>query len=297
MSGTVASATAMRGVAADEIAKFRSLQRHWWDPHGPLRSLHLFNPVRVRYIKDVVQQYGPHSFASETNPCNVLDVGCGGGILSESLARLGGVVTGIDMCAESVAVANQRQHERIACSATAAACPWLSRLTYQHVSLFDVVKKHRDFYDVVVASEVMEHVSDARGFLQALCEVVKPGGLLIVSTMDKSWRTALTHIVVAEHLTGVVPPGTHDWTKFIPPGDITVFADRFDVRQMDLQYVITYPDLWQSIATRNLQINFDLSSTCNTGHYFWTGLKTGRTSNQNVPPVREEAAACTGAIQ
>lgn len=288
-------AAAMKGVAAEEMAKFAALQQHWWDPTGPLRSLHLFNPIRVRYINDIVSSYGKVApsapggasvgFLSSpglTPAHEVLDVGCGGGILSESLARLGGTVTGIDACAESIEVAEQRR-QRLATNyvSPAALANWSQRLSYRHVSLFDVVGEEKKQFDVVVASEVIEHVSDARAFLQALCDATKPGGLLFLSTMDKSLLTAITHVGIAEKLTGIVEPGTHDWRKFIPPGDVTKFAQRFDVRNVDLSYIITYPDLLQSVVTRDFQINFCLSKNIYTGHYFWAGLK----APQNTKPA------------
>lgn len=287
-------ASAMKGVAADEVAKFAALQKHWWDPTGPLRSLHLLNPLRVRYVNDIVRSYckvGSGAAAGEsavsflsspglTPSHEVLDVGCGGGILAESLARVGGTVTGIDACAESIEVAEARRRQ-LAANFTPTAAPssnWSQRLSYRHVSLFDVVEQEKKQFDVVVASEVIEHVSDARAFLQALCEATKPGGLLFLSTMDKSIRTALTHIAIAEHLTGLVEPGTHDWRKFIPPSDVTKFAQRFNVRNVDQQYIVTYPDLFQSLVTRDFQVNFCLSQNINTGHYLWAGLKSAQTA-------------------
>nr|AGU68169.1 2-polyprenyl-6-hydroxyphenyl methylase/3-demethylubiquinone-9 3-methyltransferase [Crithidia acanthocephali] len=290
------SAAAMKGVAADEVAKFAALQKHWWDPTGPLRSLHLLNPIRVRYVNDVVRSYGKvaSSAPSEASVAflsspgltpahEVLDVGCGGGILAESLARLGGTVTGIDACAESIEVAEKRRQQLATTYASPAALAnWSQRLSYRHVSLFDVVWEEKKQFDVVVASEVIEHVSDARTFLQALCDATKPGGLLFLSTMDKSIKTAITHIGFAEKLTGIVEPGTHDWRKFIPPSDMTKFAQRYGVRNVDLQYIVTYPDLFQSIVSRDFQINFCLSKNVNTGHYFWAGLKAPQSTTHVV---------------
>ncbi|KPI86491.1 putative 3-demethylubiquinone-9 3-methyltransferase [Leptomonas seymouri] len=287
---------AMKGAAADEVAKFAALQKHWWDPVGPLRSLHLFNPIRVRYVNDMVRSYGKVASSSSSEASvgflsspgltpshEVLDVGCGGGIFSESLARLGGTVTGIDACAESIEVAEKRRQLFAANAASPTSLAnWQQRLSYRNVSLYDVVWEEGKKFDVVVASEVIEHVDDARMFMQALCEATKPGGLLFLSTMDKSLKTAVTHIGIAEKLTGIVEPGTHDWCKFIPPKDMTKFAQRFDVRNVGLEYIVTYPDLFQSVATRDFQINFCLSKNINTGHYFWAGLKTPQSTNRVV---------------
>ncbi|GET92944.1 3-demethylubiquinone-9 3-methyltransferase, putative [Leishmania tarentolae] len=289
----------MRGVAADEVAKFAALQKHWWDSTGPLRSLHLLNPIRVRYVNGIVHtivnEGGSSSERSLAYPSGsgltpqqqVLDVGCGGGILAESLARIGGTVTGIDACAESIEVAERRRQQLAAnFSASSPLFNWPQRLSYRHVSLFDIVEQEKRQFDVVVASEVIEHVSDARAFLQALCEATKPGGLLFLSTMDKSLKTAIAYIGVAEMLTGLVEPGTHDWRKFIPPDDVTNFAQRFGVRKVDQRYIVAYPDLCQSVVSCDFQVNFFLSKTVNTGHYLWAGRKSSPAAAQHetVPP-------------
>ncbi|AYU83232.1 3-demethylubiquinone-9 3-methyltransferase [Leishmania donovani] len=289
----------MKGVAADEVAKFASLQKHWWDPTGPLRSLHLLNPIRVRYVNNIVRSFGNVGGSScdtsigfsrdsgLTPQHQVLDVGCGGGILAESLARIGGTVTGIDACAESIEVAEKRRQQLEAnFIASSQAFNWPQRLSYRHVSLFDVVEQEKRQFDVVVASEVIEHVSDARAFLQALCEATKPGGLLFLSTMDKSLKTAIAYIGVAEMLTGLVEPGTHDWRKFIPPDDVTKFAQRFGVRKVDQHYIVTYPDVCQSFVSCNFQVNFCLSKHVNTGHYLWAGRKSSPEAGMqaSVPP-------------
>lgn len=273
-----------RSVAAHEVEKFRRVKEFWWTPNGALRSLHLMNPIRVQFIRETVRNFGKRPvISSSSNPASsgatggwitpehrILDVGCGGGILSESLARVGGTVLGIDACEESIIAAKQRL---AACAEEARLNPWTSRLDFKDTNLFELVEQKEQF-DVVVASEVIEHVDDARSFLEALCEVTKPGGVLVLSTMDKSLRTAITHIAVAEYLTGVVPRGTHDWAKFIPPKEMRRFTSRFGFQEVNLEYIITYPDLYQSAASKQLQLNFALSKSFNTGHYFWAGVKS-----------------------
>ncbi|RNF09016.1 3-demethylubiquinone-9 3-methyltransferase [Trypanosoma rangeli] len=277
----------MRGVSAAEIAKFRELQSHWWNPNGPLRTLHAFNPLRVQYISNICKHFGKRSdfFAPSgiTPGMRILDVGCGGGILSESLARLGGNVLGIDMCEESVAVAQQRRERTLreldSCTSHDAA----ALLVYRHVSLNTIVAEEKQQFDLVVASEVIEHVEDAPVFLQDLCDATSPGGVLILSTMDKSIRTAISHIAVAEYLTGLVRPGTHDWSKFVPPKDVSRCAQQHHVRQVDLQYIVTCPDVWMSLATRQLQLGFSLTKGFDTGHYFWSGLKMAAPTSNHTP--------------
>lgn len=260
-------------IAPHEIEKFRRLKDFWWSPNGALRSLHLFNPVRVQFIRETVQKFGKQKSGAEIGfmpDHRILDVGCGGGILSESLARLGATVTGIDACAESVGAATCRLHALRAVESEESSL--LNRIEFREATLLDIVTEKKQF-DVVVASEVIEHVDSARCFLEGLCAATAPGGVLILSTMDKSLRTALTHIALAEHLTGIVPVGTHDWAKFIPPPDMKRFAKRCGVHEVDLRWILTLPDVHQTVVSRKLQLQFALTRKVNTGHYFWAGVK------------------------
>nr|AGU68090.1 2-polyprenyl-6-hydroxyphenyl methylase/3-demethylubiquinone-9 3-methyltransferase [Angomonas deanei] len=299
----------LKGASEVELRKFQQLVNHWHDPNGALRSLHLFNPIRVGYINDMVRRYGRRvaatgdqssgnfdyllrsganggqagysAFLANTSggsKLRVLDVGCGGGILSESLFRLGASVTGIDLVQESVAVANERKGMVLANLNQSSPLYREEDLTFRQASLFEVLEEESKAdggYDVVVASEVVEHVDDARAFVKALGDVTKArGGLLIVSTMEKSICSFLSHIVVAETLTGIVAPGTHDWGKFINKKDLSEYlAQHNHIAEVDHKYIASLPDPFQSAATRNLQLQFKLTNAVNTGHYLWTGLK------------------------
>lgn len=267
-------------VAAHEVAKFSRVRNSWWTPNGALSSLHQFNPIRVNFISDNVQKYWrPASSSMKANSSahlpswgidrslHILDVGCGGGILSESLARLGGTVLGIDACAASIEAAKERLE-----SLDEQTNPWKSRLAFEEWDLLELVERKSKF-DVVVATEVIEHVEDARSFLEGLCAATKPGGVLILSTMDKSIKTAITHILVGEYLSGIIPRGTHDWSKFIPPKDISRFTSRFGFKDAQLKYIFCRPDLYQSIASGKMQLKFSLTNAVDTGHYFWAGVK------------------------
>ncbi len=251
-------------MSAAEVDKFRQLQRYWWDPTGPLRTLHMLNPVRVGYVNEMCRLHLGKPLGSGIN---ILDVGCGGGVLSESLGRLGAAVRGVDACAESLQVAQ----ERLQMAQNAAL-----DVTFVHSDVGNMTGE----YDVVVVSEVVEHVEEPSQFLAACSRLVRPGGIAVVTTMDKSLGTLVSHVFLAEYVMGLLPPGTHDWAKFIPPADVRRHAQQHGVDEVSLQHVWATPSLMTSLATKSCYLTFSLSPTCKSGHFFWTGKK--RTEQKGV---------------
>lgn len=263
-----------KSVAADEVAKFARLQRSWWDPAGPLKTLHDLNPVRVKFISDTVAGYTRRSSeAAAANPLaalRVLDVGCGGGVLSEALARRGANVLGIDVCAESVAVAQRRceqQPNRLAAGGSLA-------LQFACRSVLDV-DPEKESFDVVVASEVLEHVEEPAAFVARLCELVAVDGCLVITTLNKTLLSGALYIGVAEGL-GLVPQGTHDWAKFVPPADLSRVALQHHVQCVNVAGVRPVLDLAATVWSGAPSTTFKLSSSCTSGHYFWSGVKLPR---------------------
>ncbi len=179
-----------------EVAQFDAIAGQWWDVRGPMAPLHAMNPLRVRWITDRLQQH-----------CRVLDVGCGAGLAAEALARAGHAVLGIDAAAQTLEAA--RRH------AEGQALP----LDYRLATTGDLVREGLRF-DAVTALEVIEHVPDQPGFLRDLAGLLAPGGTLFVSTLNRTLRSLLVAKLGAEYVVRLLPVGTHDWRRFVTPGEL-----------------------------------------------------------------------------
>ncbi len=199
----------MSGVDAGEIESFRKTAFDWWKPGGAHAALHAIAPVRLAYIREQIVQHF-HRNARSLCPFDGLalaDIGCGGGLLCEPLARLGAAVTGIDPVPESIEAA--RIH----------AEPQRLNIRYLTGSAEDLAQKGETF-DAVVSMEVIEHVPDPQAFIRACAACVKPGGLLIVSTINRTLRSYALAIIGAEYILRWLPMGTHSWEKFITPEEL-----------------------------------------------------------------------------
>lgn len=184
-----------------EVKKFSDLSSNWWDvsPTSPFFHLHLMNPLRVKFVLD----------NAEIKQKDLLDIGCGGGIASESFARLGASVTGIDASNQNIEAA--RYH---------ASDVGLD-INYQNISLKDIRKN----FDIITCFEVIEHVENLPQFLQDISSLLKPNGMLFISTINRTKKSYLAAIIAAEYIMKYVPIGTHDWNKFIKPSELCDILD------------------------------------------------------------------------
>jgi 2-polyprenyl-6-hydroxyphenyl methylase/3-demethylubiquinone-9 3-methyltransferase len=208
----------------------------WWNPRGKMRPLHKFNPVRLAFIRDgACSHYGSDPKALDClSGLGVLDVGCGGGILAEPLARLGARVTGIDPAEENVAAA--RLHaEKIGL-----------KIDYRAETIEELAESGKRF-DVVIASEVVEHVSDLRLFLHHCGECVKPGGLMVVTTINRTLKSFAFAIVGAEYVLRWLPVGTHRWEKLVTPDELESALAAAGLEVMDEAGIVYSPlaDEWR----------------------------------------------------
>jgi 2-polyprenyl-6-hydroxyphenyl methylase / 3-demethylubiquinone-9 3-methyltransferase len=226
-------------ISAAEIARFDALGARWWDARGPMRPLHRMNPVRIRWIDDRIRQrFGPA-------PVCVLDVGCGGGLAAEALARRGLDVLGLDAAPEAIAAA--RRH---------AEGQGL-RLAYRVGAPESLLDEARQF-PVVLALEVIEHVPDRRAFLGTLGRLTEPGGLLFVATLNRTVCALLTAKIGAEYVLRWLPRGTHEWRNFVTPAELSAAVRMAGLRVADITGLGFDPLTGRWRTGRTLAVNYML---------------------------------------
>ena len=230
-------------VITAEIERFNRLSTSWWNRTGPMRPLHVVNALRLHYIAERIRSHVGLAPDAALTGIRVLDVGCGGGLLSEALARLGAEVVGIDASAGNVAAA--RLH------AAAEAVPVDYRLGEPALAL-----KVDERFDVVLALEVVEHVSDLNGFLATAAQCVAPGGLLFASTINRSLKSFIFAIVGAEYLLRVLPRGTHQWRRFVRPAELAAALSTVGLAQTELRGMRYLPLLHRASWIRDTQVNY-----------------------------------------
>jgi 2-polyprenyl-6-hydroxyphenyl methylase/3-demethylubiquinone-9 3-methyltransferase len=227
-------------VAPDQLAKFEDLGAMWRDPAGPMRVLHVMNPLRTQWVVDLAKIHHP---AGTIAGLQVLDVGCGAGLFSESLARRGAQVTGIDPVARNVHLAE------------AAAARHGDNITYRTATP-DILVREGQGFDIVCALEVIEHVPDRTEFLQTLGALVRPGGLLVITTIDRTVLSWLAAIVMGEYVLHVVPKGSHRWDWFMRPREVGDILALGGMTQIDLRGMRYLPVVYRVGWTKKVWVNW-----------------------------------------
>ena len=237
-------------VDAAEVAKFEAMAAEWWDPAGKFRPLHQMNPCRLDYItRQISAEYGrdltrPLPFAG----LRILDIGCGGGLLSEPMARLGAEVVGADAAPRNIPVARIHAEQ--------------SGLTidYRHTTA-EALAAAGERFDVVLNMEVVEHVADPLAYLTACHDLLKPGGLMICSTLNRNTKSFALAIIGAEWVMRWLPKGTHDWQKFITPDELYDLIRRAGLEPVDRKGMVFNPVSWRwSLSERDLSVNYVTAS-------------------------------------
>ncbi|PZX41284.1 3-demethylubiquinone-9 3-methyltransferase [Roseinatronobacter thiooxidans] len=233
-----------------EIAKFEAMAAEWWDPNGKFKPLHMLNPCRLDYI---TRQIAAEFDRDLTQPApfkglRVLDIGCGGGLLSEPMARLGATVVGADAAEGNLPVA--RLH---------AAQQGLE-IDYRHTTAEDLAESGAEF-DVVLNMEVIEHVADPLAYLTACQNLLRPGGLMICSTLNRTAKSFAMAIVGAEYVMGWLPKGTHEWAKFITPDELYALIRNAGLVPVDRKGFVFDKLSWGwSISERDMSVNYVTAS-------------------------------------
>ncbi len=241
----------MSSIDQGEIDKFGAIAREWWDPRGKFAPLHRMNPCRLDYVgRQIAAEFGrdraqPRPFAG----LEVLDIGCGGGLMAEPLTRLGAAVTGIDASEDSIPVA--RAH---------AAAQGLD-IDYRAATAEALATEGRDF-DVVLALEVIEHVAEPAEFVARCRDLVRPGGLLIASTLNRTGKSFGLAILGAEWVLGWLPRGTHDWNRFVTPDEMAAMMAGAGLTCVDRTGMVFDPAAWSwRLSDRNLAVNYIATAT------------------------------------
>jgi 2-polyprenyl-6-hydroxyphenyl methylase/3-demethylubiquinone-9 3-methyltransferase len=197
----------MNTINKKEIEKFSKIAVEWWDPNGKFKPLHKFNPIRIKYIKDnIIKKFNLNSSNKPLKTINILDIGCGGGLLSEPMSRLGANVVGIDASKKNIEVAKFHAKK--------------NKLKINYICASPEILKIQKKFDVILSMEIVEHVEDINFFIKKSSELLKKNGLMFIATLNKTLKSYMFAIVGAEYILKWLPIGTHDWNKFIKPDEL-----------------------------------------------------------------------------
>lgn len=236
-------------VDPQEVARFAALAEEWWDPAGKFAPLHRFNPVRLAFIRDrLAARVGRDPLGDKPlKGLRIVDVGCGGGLIAEPLARMGAAVTAIDAGQKNIAAAGAH-----------AKAQGLA-IDYRFAAAADLAKA-RERFDAVLSLEVLEHVADRAAFIKDCAALVKPGGILILATLNRTAKSFLLGVVAAEYVLRWLPRGTHHWRKFPKQEELSRLLERGGMKPVDLVGVGVNPFGWRFRLSGYTGINYMLTA-------------------------------------
>ncbi len=197
----------MSSINKKEIEKFSKMANEWWDPKGKFKPLHKFNPIRIKYIKEsIIDNFNLKNKKKPLQKIEILDIGCGGGLLSEPMCRMGATVTGIDASITNIKIAKIHAKK--------------NKLNIKYLSSPPEKLKIKKKFDVILNMEIVEHVEDINFFLHSCSKLLKKNGLMFVATLNKTLKSYMFAIIGAEYILKWLPIGTHEWDKFVNPSDL-----------------------------------------------------------------------------
>ena len=233
----------MSSVNKKEIEKFSKMAAEWWDPEGKFKPLHKFNPIRIKYIKDnIIYSFKLKSKEKPLQKINILDIGCGGGLLSEPMARLGANVTGIDASDKNIKIAKLHAKK--------------NKLNINYFCSSPEKLKIKKKFDVILNMEIIEHVEDINFFIKSCSKLLKKNGLMFVATLNKTLKSYVFAIIGAEYVLRWLPIGTHDWEKFVKPEDLKniLSKNNLKIEKLDGMNFDIFKDEWN--ISKDTSINY-----------------------------------------
>ena len=233
----------MNSINKKEIEKFSNMAAEWWDPEGKFKPLHKFNPIRIKYIKEnIIKEFQLKNKKYPLSGINVLDIGCGGGLLSEPMCRLGANVTAIDASNKNIAIANLHAKK--------------NNLKINYICSSPEKLKTTKKFDVILNMEIVEHVEDVDFFLKSCANLLKKNGLMFVATINKTLKSYIFAIVGAEYVLRWLPIGTHEWEKFVKPEELKniLIKNKLNLKKMDGMNFNILKDEWN--VTKDLSVNY-----------------------------------------
>ena len=233
----------MSSVNKIEIEKFSNIADEWWDPHGKFKPLHKFNPIRIKYIKEnIIRQFKIKNKNKPLSGINILDIGCGGGLLSEPMCRLGANVTGIDASIKNIKISKLHAKK--------------DRLKINYICSSPEKLKISKKFDVILNMEIVEHVEDISFFLKSCSKLLNKNGLMFVATINKTLKSYVFAIVGAEYILRWLPIGTHEWEKFVQPEDLKkiLVKNNLSLKKLDGMHFNLIKDEWG--ISKDLSVNY-----------------------------------------
>ena len=233
----------MTSVNKKEIEKFSKMAAEWWNPEGKFKPLHKFNPIRIKYIKDnIIKNFNLKNKTKPLTGVNILDIGCGGGLLSEPISRLGANVTGIDASDKNIKIAKLHSKK--------------NNLKIKYLCSSPEKIKIEKKFDVILNMEIVEHVEDIDFFLKSCSELLKKNGIMFVATINKTFKSYVFAIVGAEYILRWLPIGTHEWEKFVKPEDLKKNLIKYNLilQKFDGMHFNLIEDEWR--ISSNLSVNY-----------------------------------------
>ena len=239
----------MTTINKEEIQKFSSLADEWWDVKGKFKPLHMFNPIRIEYITQMIKKYFKIS-DKKINPLNelkILDIGCGGGLISEPMARLGANVTGIDASEKNIKIAQIHSEE--------------NNLKINYINSSPERLKEKEEFDIILNLEIIEHVEDVNLYIDSCSKLLKKGGLMFTATLNRTVVSYIKAIVGAEYVLRWLPIGTHDWNKFIRPEELEKKLSIANFKTIEIKGLEFNPFNKKWKKSDNLSVNYIICSS------------------------------------